>query len=220
MLEAASTLVRSRCLRNRHSIIFVALDQEEQGCLGSLEFVRSYLAPDFPQGPQGAFVLDTLANWAGAKERSQSVPEEWDRLAPEAARSIREHGERVSTYVRTRLRFQELILDHSPILQGDFLGIVTRASSPSESRLSASFSRFHGRLRPDRFRLEHFDLRGLPSDRMPNLGELFSHRYFWRSDNARFWYHQEETNGTSVFKSIGAALITDTGEKRETSSPV
>ncbi len=95
MLEAASTLSRARCLHNRHSVIFVALDQEEQGCLGSLEFVRSYLAPDFPRGIQGAYVLDTVANFAGARRGSQTVPEDWERLAPEAARSIREHGEKV-----------------------------------------------------------------------------------------------------------------------------
>ena len=36
----ASALVRAKCFRNKHSIIFVAFDAEEVGCHGSLEFVR------------------------------------------------------------------------------------------------------------------------------------------------------------------------------------
>ncbi len=109
--------------------------------------------------------------------------------------------------------------------------MVTRSASSSERRLAESFSRFHRRLLPRQFRLEHFSLRGLPVDRMPDNGELFEHRYFWRSDNARFWYHQEKeegkeekadaweatgnSNNYTTFRSMGAALITDTGEQEE-----
>ena len=34
--EIASSLVRAKCYKNRHSIIFVAFDAEEVGCHGSL----------------------------------------------------------------------------------------------------------------------------------------------------------------------------------------
>jgi hypothetical protein len=56
--------------------------------------------------------------------------------------------------------------------------------------------------------------------RMPNLTDLFDARYFWRSDNARFWFYQEKKKKDGVdrgdesgvdFSSPGAVLITDTG---------
>ncbi len=99
MLEVASTLARARCFNNTHSVIFVALDQEETGCLGSLEFVRSYLRPRFLRDGrdfQGAFILDTVANWDGGIEGTQAVPKEWDRLAPEAAKNIRNRNNKVT----------------------------------------------------------------------------------------------------------------------------
>ena len=34
-------------LQNDHSIIFVLFDMEEPGCYGSLEFIRTFLIPQF-----------------------------------------------------------------------------------------------------------------------------------------------------------------------------
>jgi len=98
LLEVASTLtLNSPCLRNNHSIIFVALDQEELGCLGSLEFIRSYLLNEFPAGPRGAFVLDTLLNYA-PDEGAQTVPKDWAKLVPEADSAIKRRGKKVVKY--------------------------------------------------------------------------------------------------------------------------
>ncbi len=76
-----------------------------------------------------------------------------------------------------------------------------RSASAREERLSESFSRFHRRLGQDKLRVEQFSLAGLPvpgsgpkpgskAEGMPSLKQLYDHRYFWRSDNARFWYYQ------------------------------
>ena len=47
VLEAAATLARAKCHKNEHSIIFVLFDMEEPGCHGSLEFIRTFLIPQF-----------------------------------------------------------------------------------------------------------------------------------------------------------------------------
>ena len=47
LLETAAALANAKCLDNEYTIIFAALDLEEAGCLGSLEFIRSYLKPNF-----------------------------------------------------------------------------------------------------------------------------------------------------------------------------
>ncbi len=83
--EVASTLARAKCFKNVHTIIFVAFDAEEVGCHGSLEFIRSFLIPDFIEKGyriQGAFILDTLLNWDD-NEGSQEVTEYWSEALPE-----------------------------------------------------------------------------------------------------------------------------------------
>ena len=187
VLEIASTLMRSKCHQNDHTIIFVLFDLEENGCYGSLEFIRKFLKPFFIDKGldlQGAFILDTILNF-NPDDNSQIMPEKWEYIIPETARSIQANGKR-----------------------GDFIGLVNRGS-PRERILTETFNKFHRLLNQDEFRTETFELRQLPSgDKMASLQELYNHTFFWRSDNSRFWYYADDTDG---FLSVPAILVTDTG---------
>lgn len=72
--------------RPRHSVIFVAFDLEEVGCLGSIFFVRDFLIPQVlqPNGGatvQGAFILDTIMNYNDT-QFSQTLSPEWQTALP------------------------------------------------------------------------------------------------------------------------------------------
>lgn len=186
LLEVASTLSLARCFDPEYSIIFVALDQEEPGCYGSLEFIRSYLMPEFIENGieiQGSIILDTIGNY-DSSERSQDVPESWVQLAPK---------------VVSRLASRNL--------KGDFLAVIGRRHT-KETRLAKLIHDVFSILPDEGFKVEHFELDKLPHHRMANLEELFNHTYFWRSDNSRFWYYTDDKR----FHSLGSVLLTDTGK--------
>ena len=66
MIEIATALMKAECFVNDHTIIFVLFDAEETGCIGSLEFVRSFLIPDYIDNLnliQGAIIIDSVMNW-------------------------------------------------------------------------------------------------------------------------------------------------------------
>ena len=78
-------MTESSC-RPRHSIIFVAFDLEEVGCLGSIFFVRDFLIPQvlLAHGGaqlQGAFILDTIMNYNDT-QFSQTLSPEWSNALP------------------------------------------------------------------------------------------------------------------------------------------
>lgn len=61
------------------------------GSYGSLQFIRKFLSPTFLKKGvtiQGAFILDTIMN-VDFLENSQDVPEDWSKLVPGAADSIK-----------------------------------------------------------------------------------------------------------------------------------
>ena len=96
MLEIASTLMNSKCFVNDHTVIFVAIDAEETGCLGSFEFIRSFLIPDVisDKGIQigGVIILDSIFNWDD-RPGSQDVPDQWSNVVPKKViKSIKENG--------------------------------------------------------------------------------------------------------------------------------
>lgn len=186
LLEIVSTLMRSTCHQNDHSIIFVLFDLEENGCYGSLEFIRKFLKPHFLDKGlelQGAFIMDTILNF-NPEEDSQSLPAKWEFISPETNQNIRKNEKR-----------------------GDFIALVNRGSA-RERILVDTFRKYHRLLRQDEFRTETFELNRLPTNRMATLEELYNHTFFWRSDNSRFWYYSDD-NG---FNSMPAVLITDTGK--------
>ena len=66
VIETATALMKTECFVNEHTIIFVLFDAEETGCIGSLEFVRSFLIPDYIDNLnliQGAIIIDSVMNW-------------------------------------------------------------------------------------------------------------------------------------------------------------
>lgn len=72
--------------RPKHSIIFVAFDLEEVGCLGSIFFVRDFLIEQIlkPHSAKlkGAFILDTIMNY-NETEQSQTLSPEWQKALPD-----------------------------------------------------------------------------------------------------------------------------------------
>eukprot|EP00095_Tigriopus_kingsejongensis_P012423 maker-scaffold1038_size68074-snap-gene-0.19 protein:Tk12423 transcript:maker-scaffold1038_size68074-snap-gene-0.19-mRNA-1 annotation:"hypothetical protein DAPPUDRAFT_306809" len=188
VMEAASILARASCHKNEHTIIFVAFDLEESGCYGSMEFIRKYVIPEFVEKGveiQGAYILDTLLNFDD-DEGSQLVPENWHNVVPDVAKSIRKNKHK-----------------------GDFLALISR-NSPKELKLAKTFQGYYDRLSPSHYRLEHFNLKQMPDSRLASHEELYNHTFFWRSDNSRFWYYEDETS----FHSLGGVLLTDTAFHR------
>ena len=71
--------------RPKHSVVFVAFDLEEVGCVGSIYFVRDFLIRQIlrPYGAKlkGAFVLDTIMNY-NETQNSQNLSVEWQTALP------------------------------------------------------------------------------------------------------------------------------------------
>lgn len=71
--------------RPKHTVIFVAFDLEEVGCLGSIFFVRDFLIPQVLQAHgakmKGAFILDTIMNY-NETQFSQNLSTEWQKALP------------------------------------------------------------------------------------------------------------------------------------------
>jgi len=194
MMEAARVLSSAACFaRNqRDTIIFVALDTEETGCVGSLEFVRAFVLPvvqrSFGAKLAGVFVMDTILN-ADLKPGAQDVPDFFRKMVPNAVADIERHD-----------------------FTGDFVASIRR-DDPGEANMTATFAKYFNAL-TDHFRVVEFDLKGLPgveAGGVPPVEKLAEHSYFWLSDHARFWYHRE-TDGKNV--SFPAILLTDTAFNR------
>ena len=82
----ARALTEASC-RSKHSIIFVAFDLEEVGCLGSMYFVRDFLVPHVLKAHggarlKGAFILDTIMNF-NESQYSQTLSDEWKNAVPD-----------------------------------------------------------------------------------------------------------------------------------------
>lgn len=84
--------------------------------------------------------------------------------------------------------------------RGDFLAIFSR-NHPHEFRLMSKIEKYQ------RLKTEQFILKKLPIDQMASTKVLQEHAYFWTSDHARFWYHNE----ASEFMSFPSILLSDTG---------
>ena len=55
--------------------------------------------------------------------------------------------------------------------------------------------------------MEHLAAKDLPSHRMATVDELYNHTLFWRSDNSRFWFYNDD-KGFHTFKAV---TLSDTG---------
>ena len=84
-IKVARAMTEGGC-RPKHSIIFVAFDLEEVGCVGSIFFVRDFLIEQVlkPHGAKlkGAFILDTIMNYNETR-MSQTLSPEWQKALPE-----------------------------------------------------------------------------------------------------------------------------------------
>ncbi len=85
--------------------------------------------------------------------------------------------------------------------------MITRGD-PREVALADVYERHYRLLAPQRYRLERLAATALPHRRMATVTELYNHTFFWRSDNARFWYYNDDRG----FHSYPAVMLTDTGK--------
>ncbi len=108
LLESARVLSSAPCLKAgaKHSILFAAMDAEEAGSVGSLEFVREFLLPKLVResrgGIGGVFVLDTIIN-ADRRPGSQDVALGWSELVPGVVQRIEKRG-RVGDFIAVMAR--------------------------------------------------------------------------------------------------------------------
>ncbi|XP_077500979.1 uncharacterized protein LOC144111498 [Amblyomma americanum] len=186
LLEAARVLTAHRCDLD-YTVIFVALDMEEIGCVGSYYFVNDFLITSelLRDGSkfQGAIILDTILHYNDTLY-SQDIPEDFQHASPLVAQAIVADG-----------------------FRGNFLASMSRWRM--DERLARSFSRaWHQQSGP------HFGLHSLaiPLGPQPLAANLAKHLNFLRSDHVMFWYHSHP-----VYKdSLSAILLTDTGPFRGT----
>ena len=84
--QIARAMTEASC-RPRNTIIFVAFDLEEVGCLGSMYFVRDFLVPHVLEAHggatlKGAYILDTIMNF-NRTQFSQTLSPEWKKAIPD-----------------------------------------------------------------------------------------------------------------------------------------
>ncbi|XP_074602345.1 uncharacterized protein LOC141856015 [Brevipalpus obovatus] len=169
-----------------NTLIFVAFDQEEKGCLGSMAFVNQFLIPKelnrHGASFTGAFIMDMILNF-DPTSRSQVLPSDMARVLPE-----------VSSYLRKNK------------YAGDFLGVITRRGH--DTRLWDAYSRSWNKLA---LYPEHKLLLMDPAiPRVPTFFSNYRYRNFVRSDHAAFWNHKN----ANYSHNMPAVLLTDTGPYR------
>ncbi|XP_040574441.1 uncharacterized protein [Lepeophtheirus salmonis] len=191
LLEVASVLTSAACYKNKHSVMFVAFDSEEEGSYGSLEFIRSYLKPYFfDEGIHlgGAYILDTIGNYDDSPG-SQRIPYNWDAIIPNVVQEILDNEEK-----------------------GDFISVISRKHIPEEIRLSYTFKKYMKLLDSSFLKVKciELDLKSLKENSLPELEDLKDHVTFLTSDHARFWFYHDNERAYS----FPGVLITDTGGNR------
>ena len=185
MLEVARILISNKSFKPDNTIIFVAFDSEEEGAVGSQEFINKLIAPFYTKRGikiQGAIILDTILNY-NSKSGSQNVPDVWKEVASEASKNIIENGQK-----------------------GDFLALFSR-NNREENKIMQMINKWS---KISDLKTEDFVLKKLPAYKEPSIEMLQEHAYFWSSDHARFWFYKENSYHTS----IPSVLLTDTGKLR------
>ncbi|CAN7991169.1 unnamed protein product [Ixodes hexagonus] len=186
LLEVARVLTYHRC-RLDYTVIFVALDMEEIGCVGSYYFVHDFLFPSEllrdSSKFQGAIILDTILHYNNSRH-SQDIPKDFQNASPEVAYTIAADGHR-----------------------GNFLASMSRWQL--DSRLTLAFARAWDQQERPRYRLHSLSI---PLGAQAITASLATHLNFLRSDHVMFWYHSHP----SYKDSLSAILLTDTGPFRGT----
>lgn len=186
LLEVARVLTAHQCELD-YTVIFVALDMEEIGCVGSYYFVHEFLiASELLRDKstfQGAIILDTILHYNDTMY-SQDIPKDIQDASPMVAQEIAEDG-----------------------FRGNFLASMSRWQL--DGPLALAFARAW-RSQGD----PHFGLHSLAVQLGPQLLEstLTDHPNFLRSDHVTFWYQ----NHPAYEHSLSAILLTDTGPFRGT----
>ncbi|XP_075533460.1 uncharacterized protein LOC142566380 isoform X1 [Dermacentor variabilis] len=186
LLEAARVLTMHQCDLN-YTVIFVALDMEEIGCIGSYYFVHDFLISNelLRDGSkfQGAIIMDTILHYNDTMY-SQDIPVDFHDASPMVANAIVADG-----------------------FRGNFLASMSRRRM--DERLALAFGRAWRREDEPHFRLHSL---AIPLGPQPQAASLAKHINFLRSDHVMFWYHSHPV----YRESLSAILLTDTGPFRGT----
>ncbi|XP_075732863.1 uncharacterized protein LOC119176702 isoform X2 [Rhipicephalus microplus] len=186
LLEAARVLTAHQCDLN-YTVIFVALDMEEIGCVGSYYFVHDFLISNelLRDGSkfQGAIIMDTILHYNDTMY-SQDIPVDFQDASPMVVNAIMADS-----------------------FRGNFLASMSRWRM--DERLAMTFSRAWHREHKSNFRLHSL---AIPLGPQPMAASLAKHINFLRSDHVMFWYHSHPV----YRESLSAILLTDTGPFRGT----
>ncbi|XP_037503967.1 uncharacterized protein LOC119378941 isoform X3 [Rhipicephalus sanguineus] len=186
LLEAARVLTMHQCDLN-YTVIFVALDMEEIGCVGSYYFVHDFLISNelLRDGSkfQGAIIMDTILHYNDTMY-SQDIPVDFQDASPMVVNAIMADS-----------------------FRGNFLASMSRWRM--DERLALAFNRAWGREDKSHFRLHSL---AIPLGPQPMAASLAKHINFLRSDHVMFWYHSHPV----YRESLSAILLTDTGPFRGT----
>lgn len=213
LMEVARALTEGSC-RPRNSIIFVAFDLEEAGCIGSIYFLRNFLIPNVlavhGAKVKGAFILDTIMNFNDT-QFSQTLSQEWKDALPEFWTQLQAEnrtGDFLTAMYRKDVDFvlAKSFADHWP--NDDVSHVSPTPPKPTRFRKSqkdnddVKVETIGGKYRLKKVRLDM-------DAQVEKLDLLIPWLDLLRSDHARFWYHNLDYP-----TSFPAVLITDTGPYR------
>ena len=102
--------------------------------------------------------------------------------------------------------------------KGDFIGVISRKANDAEKQMSGMFKSYFDRIkrataagRPpntdDTFKCHRFEISKMPVNHLPSSEVMSQVSHMWRSDHARFWYHN-----SNPFQSFNSIAISDTGK--------
>ena len=99
--------------------------------------------------------------------------------------------------------------------KGDFIGVISRKTNNAEEQMSGMFKSYFDRIKrasllpdDDKFKCHRFEISKMPMNHLPSSEDMSQMSHFWRSDHARFWYHN-----SNPFQSFNSIAISDTGIK-------
>ena len=100
--------------------------------------------------------------------------------------------------------------------KGDFIGVISRKTNDAEEQMSGMFKSYFDRIKraaagagpsDDKFKCHRFEISKMPVNHLPSSQDMSQMSHFWRSDHARFWYHN-----SNPFQSFNSIAISDTGK--------
>ncbi|ELU04129.1 hypothetical protein CAPTEDRAFT_187588 [Capitella teleta] len=193
LLESTRALCSLQKCQRKKTTVIIAFDWEEQGLIGSEEFIDRLRTQGLLQTTkaldeqlEGVINMDTIMNWDD-QDQSQTLPDGMNVLFPEL--------------------YSEIKADN---FKGNFLFICARQD---DKKLAEKFVKVWNSLPQNdtmKVRLGVMPFSGLPSSLNKIEFEMYSH--FMRSDHYNFWNYTGTS--ASLDQGLKGLFLTDTAEFR------